>query len=584
MKNKAWITLALAGLLLVSQAPSAAAENQEASGMETPYRFPSYSLTDDLHVELKSMLNDHSSDEVKLGVVIRVHNAGLKTVNIPDYELKVTTDEGAEYYLLSSIGNSPVIRAKSNEELSYLGVINRDQEIRITQVSLVKVDWYTFPKTEEVVLTMPVHSEWKGEEGDITDAAYRKEWGDEFVIPGIESQLVYMPVSYDLDLTKEQGAIMLVKLRVENRSGKRGKIPVFSLQARTEGTSGAPVKNFEGTRVEKGDIHLEAGEKRYIHYTLPVDVDAQIKHMFVITPEVFKESAKAVSYSVGRVKIALPGSLNEYEQTPAYTLNSVMVFDSANDFIHPELDISMVEIGVHENEALGYRTAIAKFRLFNNSGLPMGLPNFHADLVNANGFTFSGTRQTTALKEITPHASYLVTFAFVLPNTEESERFVLKISDTQSAAPYHSKIGGYQVAVIQDKPPEDLFPTLSVYPFQIKVRDWRIESYFYSGMVPSANRFSYKMNVNLDLSRGEDIIVDDHFSKLRFELRDPINQILGTKDLSFIGKNKMVSGKQTFYFDDIKTDQTEFPLSVYVYEVIQTPMGEAKRLLTVFKQ
>jgi hypothetical protein len=46
----------------------------------------------------------------------------------------------------------------------------------------------------------------------------------------------------------------------------------------------------------------------------------------------------------------------------------------------------------------------------------------------------------------------------------------------------------------------------------------------------------------------------------------------------------MVSGKQTFYFDDIKTDQTEFPLSVYVYEVIQTPMGEAKRLLTVFKQ
>jgi hypothetical protein len=90
------------------------------------------------------------------------------------------------------------------------------------------------------------------------------------------------------------------------------------------------------------------------------------------------------------------------------------------------------------------------------------------------------------------------------------------------------------------------------------------------------NSYSYKLNVDFDIKLQDEVVADQGSSKLRLELVDSSNKIMTSKVLSFTGENKLVSGPQTLNFD---YDRQETTVKLHMYEIIDTPFGEVRRLI-----
>src|SRR5690606_15755162 len=96
--------------------------------------------------------------------------------------------------------------------------------------------------------------------------------------------------------------------------------------------------------------------------------------------------------------------------------------------------------------------------------------------------------------------------------------------------------------------------------------------------------YSYKLILDLDIERVEDVVVDSGFSKLKIEIVDSFNKMLGSETIAFTGVDRLISGKQTILFNNIRTEQHQYPLTIHIYEVIDTPSGEASRLIETLQQ
>lgn len=86
-------------------------------------------------------------------------------------------------------------------------------------------------------------------------------------------------------------------------------------------------------------------------------------------------AAAPVQYTVGRLNVILPSS-NPIESMAAaiYQIGNPLKFDPMNPIVSPDMDVSLVELNVHENEGEGYKTAIAKFKLMNKGDSPLAIP------------------------------------------------------------------------------------------------------------------------------------------------------------------------------------------------------------------
>ncbi|NOU95873.1 hypothetical protein GC093_21990 [Paenibacillus sp. LMG 31456] len=548
-----------------------------------------YALTDSLQVEVKSLLNEKTSEGTRIAAVIRIKSQGAsKTVKIPDLDLRVTTADNQEITLQASTLNAHVIRTQTVEELNYYVTVDRNDAFELTDLTWYSVDWYSYPKKESVQLSIPVPGvSWNGQNSVLQNPADSRSWGEPFVLPAvIDSPIQYTPVSVSKDFGPE-GPINNVVLLAENPSDSDRTVPDFTLDGKAEpGVSNKLV--FNGKRVEQGPIILEPKGRKYLHFVIPTDKDTILNSFNVLTTETFRQvdakgQVNALSYNVGRYNIQWPagnGISTEYAEAPVYEAETAFGFDPISNAIDPNMSISLVEFHKYLNEGEGYQTAIAKYMLTNNGDIPIPLPVFQTKLLSKQGLKYSGTRQAATASEIMPHSSYVISYSYNLPSELEDNQMVVAFSDGKTTGVTGTPLGAYKVSFQASDPTAS---EMSFYPFNVKLNTWTLNAQTY-GSTTSPITYTYRLMMDMDIERNEKVTVDQNFAKLRLELIDPTGKQIGAKDLPFTGTNRIISGKQFIKFDNLRTDEQEYPLTIQMYEVMATPTGEAKRLVGILKQ
>ncbi|UJF32855.1 hypothetical protein [Paenibacillus hexagrammi] len=252
----------------------------------------------------------------------------------------------------------------------------------------------------------------------------------------------------------------------------------------------------------------------------------------------------------------------------AYTLGDNLTF-ADNSVIDKNLDISLVEFHVHENDDLGYKTAIGKYKITNKGSSPVAMPELANELVDSKGNSFTGVRQSSAATQVTPGTSYVVSYSYLLPQSEEDDSFALRVFDDKSVSQGSVTLGDYQVSMQKESDSD----TISFYPFQVKFNDYNLSWTYNNGS------YTYQLDLELDLQHPDPVIVDSNFSGMEFDLVDAFDRVVGTSAMTFTGENKLISGKQKIVFSSLKEEQGSTSYHVNVYETIQTPNGTAKRLV-----
>ncbi|MDQ1913050.1 hypothetical protein RAC89_21880 [Paenibacillus sp. GD4] len=569
--KKSFTSVVITAALMTTGASALAADAPSAI---TAPSAVSYKLTDLLDVEVKSVLSEKVADGNRLGVVVRMKNNSAKIHRVPEYELRVKTSDGVEYTLQSSAANAKSIQPKATSELSYMAVIDRTDEVTLTEVNWTDVDYYVYPKAETVLLAVPVESRpWSGSDTPITDPAAVKKWSDSFAIPSVTSPLTYKPMNINKEST-DKGTVYVVQLLVSNATDKREAIPAFLLEGKTES------KVFSGNRVEQGELYLEAGEEKYIHYAIPTDLDTMLASLNLLTPESFVQvgpdgKPAPVNYTVGRLNILLPTE-QAGEAYTAYELGKPMNFDTLSKLIHPDLAVSVVEFHMNENDTDGSKDVTAKFMLTNKSDRPLSVPVFQTELISADGYIYSGNRQSITTQRVLPNSSLVLNYSYVLPNSETGEGLALKVVDTISAAPYKTPLATYGMTL----QPQGEGETFTVFPFEAKVKYWTIAVNW--GQATNY-KFTYKARFDLELKRQEMVQLDNSFSRIQLDLLAENDRLIGSTQVGLVGPNHLVSGENNILFSS-SSEQLERPLTIKMYEVFTTPAGESKRLIGSYKQ
>ncbi|TVY05618.1 hypothetical protein [Paenibacillus cremeus] len=524
---------------------------------------PNYHLTDAIKAEVKSVLNEQTPNGTRLGAVVRLYNQGSRITAVPEDEVRVRTDDGVEYALRPSTANAKAIMPKEKVELSYLAVVDREDPFTLSKLSWLDVDPYVYPRTEKLDLSIPIPSmEWHGDSADISNPSSIKTWEQSFTIPGLSNAIQYKPINI-LKQNTPQGPASVLTLLAENKGTTQQSIPDF----RIDGKSATKVYN--GKKVEKDAIRLEAGEKQYIHFAIPTQDKDELKSLNVLTLESFTADNQNVSYAIGRLNILLPDNAANlmFNQAEIYKKDTPISFDPLNKLIPANVNVLLEELQMHGSGKDGYKAVVAKFKLLNNSDQPKPIPNFSAELTNSSGYGYSGTRQSLGLQTLIPGINYVIYYTFVVPGSESGEQLMLKILDGVSAAPFNIPIAAIRTQ-IQSSPADD---DLVFYPFHVKVNDFNIARTYTMGTPSYSNKLTMDMTISQDKA-----IVDPNFSKMRVEVSDKEGKLLGSQAFSLAGDNRLGTGDPAVTFS---SDQLVTALTVKIYETIDTPYGEAKRLL-----
>ncbi|MCR8631655.1 hypothetical protein [Paenibacillus radicis (ex Xue et al. 2023)] len=536
-----------------------------------------YPLTDALNVEVKSVLNERILEGTRIGVVVKMGNSSAAVTRVPEYELRAVTSEGTVYTLQSSASNPKAIQPKTTTDLSYMVVLDRTDKVTLSEVNWTDVDVYVYPKKETLITAIPVTTQpWSGVDTPITDPTAVRKWADSFQIPTLVSPIQYTPIDIHKESTA-QGNVYVVQLLAHNPSAQRETIPEFTIDGRTD------AKVFSGKKVEEGTIALDAKEDKYIHYVIPTDQDTVLSSLNLLTTESFAQSgataANVVQYQVGRLNILLPGSAAAQSYS-SYALGSIMKFDTRSELIHPDMQVSLVEFQMSDNEDEGSKQVTAKFRLYNRSDRPLAIPVFQTELVSSDGYQYSGKRQTMTTTTVLPNSGITVNYAYILPSTETGKGLGLKIQDTAGtktagSTAFKSTIASYGVQ-LQAPSAEDKF---SMYPFDVAVEHWDI-SYLFN---TSTHQYTYKGKFLLDIQRQKETQVDANFPRLQFELYDATGRLVASAAKSLIGQERLVSGENNISFAGT-SEQFDSPLTLKIYEIFTTESGEFKRLVTEFSR
>ncbi|MGE6227402.1 hypothetical protein [Paenibacillus chitinolyticus] len=586
----------LSAALLASAVPALAAEPGKAAPAQASASAPTaYKLTNDLQVEMKSVLNEKTADGTRLGAVVRMKNTSSKVVRVPEYEVRMKTKDGVELRLQASLGSPRSIQPKSQVELSYLATVDSGEGVELSELRWIDIDVYVYPKKETLQLSIPVSDlVWNGTETSEIPSASVKKWGEAFTIPSLQTPLEFKTTNISRDTigTKTNSVVQVL---VTNPSTKRQTLPNIAL----EGKSG--LQTYDSNRAESS-LALEPGEKKYIHFVIPTELNTELEALNVVTAEKYIDAQeKPVTYNVGRVHIMLPAK--QADALPvhgAYAFGDAMKMDPLNELIHPSMDVSLVELHMQQNEDDAFNTAIAKFKLTNKSGGPLNVPAFATDLVSSDGYTYNGNRQGTTTLRVLPNASYVVTYSYILPASETGEGLKLALYETHGAsaaagaqasgaksqeaqagaadtgASYKSLLTAYGVNL---QPQPESKDELKLYPLTVKVNNWEI-----SAMFNQQQNYNYRLKLLLDIEQEKDVLLDRTFSQLQFDMYDNGGTLINSVKSPFVGENKLQKGANVINFN-ADSMQLDFPVTVKVYESFVNDKGEtAKRLLTTFKQ
>lgn len=570
MKNKPWkssLTAIMLGAMIVQGGTTVWAADLATPVVSAPT--VNYGLTADIRAAIKSAAVTPTASGSQLAVTVRLYNGGAVQNRVPEHELRVQTASGVSYILKPSASNKEALQPKEIGELVYMTSVDSKEIGQIEQLSFVNVDIYSYPKVETTLLAMPTKSVWYGGTGNTAlQSLENLAWGQAFTIPGVNSGLTYSPVEVSMQNTAS-GRVAVVTVLASNPGAGRETVPAFRMDAQSE------QKSYEGKRSEVDPVTLEAGEKKYIHFTIPVENGVTLSNLLVLSTDSFvpKGGGQATTLATGKLAIVWPKEQGNSAAAP-YTIGQPITFDALTKVVDKSTEVSLMELHLHENPGEGYQTAVAKFKLTNTSTTPAATPAFLSELVNAQGVTYQGSRQTNVTTMLNPGLSYVVSYSYIVPQSEESTSFSLKLLDSVAAAPFTTTIAALQTDVQK----EETDSTISLYPFDLTFNDVTV-----STQTTAQLTYTYKFRLDLDIKQKENVVVDNNFSKLKFEIVDNAGRVVGSKDASFTGVNKLISGKQLLDATNITTDQFSYPFTVNVYETIETQNGTAKRLLKVIK-
>ncbi|BFT75979.1 hypothetical protein PAENIP36_74210 [Paenibacillus sp. P36] len=540
-----------------------------------------YSLPGGSQAQVKSVLQEKTTDGWRVGTVVKLTNSSNSTIRVPDYELRVRTSDGTDYTLVPSASNARSILPQSDVTLSYMTDINVKSDVSLTDVLWIDVDTKVYPKQETQLADSPVGSiVWRGNDAVINDASLMGEWGATFSIPGVTSSLKYSATSLSKQFSG-QSPTYIVQVKVQNSGSYAETIPDFTLSGKSNGQS------FIGKRVEESPITLNAGEQKYIHFAVTTEASTQLNAFYVLTPESFLKQGQTtpLQYYTGRIGFGLPANGGtETSTVPSggnYTFGTPMVFEQGNEFINPNLAVSLEELHVTNNEETGNKTGLAKFKLVNKGDKPIPVPALAADLTGKDGFTYTGSRQTLGTSDIAPGTGVVVSYGYTIPTTDQSDQYKLNVQGvlagaSQGQTGYKSTIASYTVSTQSDNDHNNV----SLYPFKLNFKSWTLSQLTIT--TPSLS-YSYKLNLDLDITRDPEVLVDNNFSKLKFELVDGSGSSLGSSSFPFSGTNRLVSGTQSLSFSNLTQNQVQNNVSIRVYESVTTPNGDMDRFITELK-
>ncbi|GLI06328.1 hypothetical protein YDYSG_23580 [Paenibacillus tyrfis] len=620
--------------LLPANLPALAADTTQTT-VAAPSNF---GLTDSIRAAVKSLAIETTAGGTRIGASVRLYNGGTQKTRVPDHQLHVRTTGGVQYTLKASAANKAALESGEIGELVYMTVIEGTPAIKLSELSFVNVDEYVYPKKETNLLTIPLGARqvWYASAAGADKAAEPKGWGEAFTIPGLNSSLRYTPAAVKVQYPisgasvgasagaasggtpggasvsetggtaaapngaaaasggesgapngtpaappnaagEATGPVALVTLLVENPGVGRETIPEFRIDGQSEN------KTYSGSRTEHGAVTVEAGEKKYIHYAIPVEHNVTLTSLFVTTTETFVSGGgqgaptTATGFDVGRVQIAVPsGAKTDTAPAISYRIGSPIVFDPLNKMIDANTEVTLMEMHLHESDN-GFHSVVAKFRITNKSDKPVPVPAFQTEILGGDGAAYAGARQSGVATALNPNMSYVVNYSFNVPKTENGKQLTIKLLDTQSAAPYTSTIASLQTAASSEASGD----TFAMYPFDLKIVDWTLSATTPGSM--GGLIYSYKISFTLEVKQSDNVVVDQNFSRLYMELVDTKGRVLGTAEGSFTGPNKLATGKQILTFN-AKTEQLENPFTIRVYEAFDTPSGLAKRYITTLKQ
>lgn len=546
----------------------------------------SYAITDAVQAQVKSVLQEKTADGWRIGAVIKLNNTSGSTIRIPDYELRAKAADGTIYTLQASAGNARSILPQSNVTLSYMAEIDVKTDVALTDLLWIDVDQTVYPKKETVLADAPIGSlVWRGKDAVIKDPALLGDWGVTFSVPGAASALKYSASSLSKQFTG-QSPTYIVQLKAENPGSYTETVPDFTLSGIADG------QTFIGKRIEDAPITLNPGEQKVIHFAITTDTDTRLNAFYVLTPESFLKQGQTtpIQYYTGRLGFRLPTNAAELNTATAgstYTYGAPIAFESWNDFINPNLEVSLVELHVTDNQETGNKAGLAKFKLTNKGDKPIPLPAFQAELAGKDGRTYSGSRQTVGASDIAPGTGTVVSYGFVIPSTDQSDLFRLNVQEVlqggaQGQAANAASVYKSTIASINVRPQsEGDHHSISLYPFKLDLKSWTLSQLTMMGTAGFS--YTYKLNLDLGLERNPEVVLDSNFSKLKFELVDALGRSLGSTSFPFTGANRLVSGTQTLSFSNLSQDQLQNHISIKVYEAVNTPTGEVDRFITELK-
>ncbi|MDD9267770.1 hypothetical protein ACFPES_12110 [Paenibacillus sp. GCM10023248] len=278
-----------------------------------------------------------------------------------------------------------------------------------------------------------------------------------------------------------------------------------------------------------------------------------------------KQTATALPVSITTLAGAgSGGEVSTYAAAEEYTIGTPFKLN-ANNLLDSNIDISLVEMGMSESEDFGFKTVVAKYKLTNKGTTSVSLPDFQTELTSSEGYTYTGARQTTVAKTIAPNTSYVLNYSYLLPGTEQADKLALNLYDANRLA-----VGSYKTAV---QPVPKTGP-VSLYPFSIDIKQANV-----SATYSKDQSYAYRLRLDLDVKRQEQVITDANFSTLAFEVVDSEGRLLSSKTMGFTGEQKIMSGIQFIDFGSIKSEQLNTDVKINLYEVVTTPNGDSKRLI-----
>ncbi|MDO3677268.1 hypothetical protein [Paenibacillus ehimensis] len=274
--------------------------------------------------------------------------------------------------------------------------------------------------------------------------------------------------------------------------------------------------------------------------------------------------------------VGLQGMAQQYNPTMAaksYEYGTPLPLVPSS-LIDSKLDMSLVELHLHENTDYGYTTAIAKVKYTNRGSSVLALPDIGTELLNSQGLAFPGVRQTSAASSIMPGTSYVVAYSFMVPADEKGDNIAFRVTDPKAVAPAKLDLGTFRVAAQR----EEEYGKISFYPFDVNIDANNLATTY-----SQSTGYSYHLNLSLTIEQREPVIVDQNFSKMEFELVDGLGRVLGSQSAGFTGTQKLITGTQRISFTNVKTEQIESGVTIRVYETVDTPNGPAKRLVREFQ-